>query len=384
MRLTISLTCIALTGCPGEAPPNTGGPDVDASVDAPPAVESQRLSGKVIDYFNPNDLMDQVALASDGVDPAIMATSAAGGVYEFAEVPIGSKIYFTATRANYRPTRNAAVTIGDMEVIQDLYVMSNAETLRQYTTTGTIEVANTAFVAAELKRNNGMPFEGLAIDGLTPQITLVDANDAIVPGVSIFGFGVTDLIPRDPLATEPQLTTIANGKVRVGLLNVPEGQFTLKLSYLDNNNQPQTTTAPVVTKAGGATILVAQGVGGGGGGGGGGTPNPATITNPVFATDIYPLLQKPSAGGLGCASCHTANGTAGGVLQYDLPAADTLAAIKARPNVLVLTAGDEATSLFLTKPLYEPAPVNHPNATFLSVDDPYYQLFLRWIVQGAL
>lgn len=381
MRLTISLMCIALTGCAGEAPNNT--PDVDAGTDAPPAIESQRLSGKVIDYFNPADLMDQVALASDGIDPPLMTTSAAGGVYELAEVPIGSKIYFTATRTNYRATRNAAVTIGDMEVIQDLYVMSNAETTRQYTTTGTIETAGTAFVAAELERNNGMPFDGLQIDGTTPQITLVDAQDAIVPGVSIFGFGTTDLIPRDPVATTPQLTSIANGKVRVGLLNVPPGQHTLKITYLDAQNQPQTTTAAVVAIANGATILVARGAGGGGGGGGGGLPNPATIANPTFVTDIYPLLQKPSAGGLGCASCHTATGTAGAVLQYDLPAADALAAIKARPNVLVLAAGTEATSLFLTKPLYEPAPVNHPNATFLDVNDPYYQLFLRWIVQGA-
>jgi hypothetical protein len=379
MRLTISLMCMALTGCPGEAPPNTNN-DVDAGTDAPPAVEAKRLTGKVLDYFSPTDIMDAVALASDGIDPPLSATSVATGDYEFAEVPIGSKIYFTATRANYRATRNAAVSIADMDVVQDLYVMSNAETLRQYTTTGTTEVANTAFVAAELKRNNGMPFEGLQIDGATPQITLVDANDAIVPGVSIFGFGATDLIPDDIAVT--QTTAIAGGKVRVGLLNVPEGQFTLKLSYLDNNNQPQTTTAPVVTKAGAATILVAQGMGGGGGGGG--MPNPAGIANPTFEAHIYPLLQKPAAGGLGCASCHTANGTAGSVLQYDLPAADTLAAIKARANVVVLVAGTEATSLFLTKPLYEPAPVNHPNATFLDVNDAYYQLFLRWITQGAL
>lgn len=381
MRLTISLMCIALTGCAGEAP-SSNPPDVDAGIDAPPAVESQRLSGKVVDYFTPTDLMDAVELASDGIDPPLMTTSAAGGVYELAEVPIGSKIYFTATRANYRPTRNAAVTIGDTEVMQDLYVMSSIETERQYSTTGTIEVPDTAFVAAELKRNNGDPFIGLEIDGPTPDITLVDAQDVVVPGVTVFGFGITDLIPRDPEVLTPQLTAVANGKVRVGLLNVPAGQYTLKLSYLDDNDQPKTTTTPVVTVAGGATVVVAQGMGGGGGGGGNGAIDPAT-PNPTFADHIYPLLQKPSAGGLGCASCHTANGTAGGVLQYDLPVADALTAIKARIDVVVLTPGAEETSLLLTKPLYEPAPVNHPNATFLDVNDPYYQLFLRWIVQGA-
>lgn len=378
MRLTISLMCVGLTACAGQAPPNNT-PEADAGVDAPPAVESQRMTGKVVDYFTPADVMEAVTLTSDGVEPALTATSGAGGVYEFAQVPIGSKIYFTAARTNFRTTRNAAVSIGDMEVMQDLYVMSNVETARQYTTTGTTEVAGTAFVIAELRKNNGDPFTGLAIDGATPQITLVDAQDALVPGVSIFGFGATDLIPRDPMVTDPQLTAIANGKVRVGLLNVPPGQHTLKLSYLDGQGNAQTVTTAIVTVANGATIVVAQGTGGGGGG----TLNPAAIANPTFADHVYPLLQKPSAGGLGCASCHTANGTAGGVLQFDVPVADALAAIKARTNVLVLTAGQEATSLLLTKPLYEPAPVNHPNATFLDVNDPYYQLLLRWIVQGA-
>jgi MFS superfamily sulfate permease-like transporter len=39
--------------------------------------------------------------------------------------------------------------------------------------------------------------------------------------------------------------------------------------------------------------------------------------------------------------------------------------------------------LFLTKPLYEPPPYNHPNATFIDVNDANYKLFLLWITNGA-
>ena len=83
-----------------------------------------------------------------------------------------------------------------------------------------------------------------------------------------------------------------------------------------------------------------------------------------------------------CANCHTLGGPAGGAIKYDDPAALTLTNMKAIPGLLDLTT--PALSLFLTKPLYEPAPYNHPNATFIDINDPDYKLFLLWITQGAL
>ena len=106
------------------------------------------------------------------------------------------------------------------------------------------------------------------------------------------------------------------------------------------------------------------------------------ITNPTFATHIYPKLQKAALGGLGCANCHTAGGPAGGVIQYDLGATITLENMRARPGLINLIA--PANSLLLTKPLYEPAPYNHPNATFIDINDADYKLFLLWITQGTL
>ena len=71
------------------------------------------------------------------------------------------------------------------------------------------------------------------------------------------------------------------------------------------------------------------------------------------------------------------------MLPYDDVPATVLANMQAITGVINLAA--PADSLLLTKPLYEPpgTPQNHPNATFLDVNDPDYKLFLLWITNGA-
>ena len=96
--------------------------------------------------------------------------------------------------------------------------------------------------------------------------------------------------------------------------------------------------------------------------------------------DVHPRLQKAANGGLGCANCHTALGTAA-LLQFDLPVAAAHEAIMGRPGV-VNPPAQAALSLLLTKPLYEDPP-NHPNATFLTTLDPDYIVIMEWIQQGA-
>ena len=91
-----------------------------------------------------------------------------------------------------------------------------------------------------------------------------------------------------------------------------------------------------------------------GGGGGGG----AGVTDPSFATNIYPKLQRAGAGGLGCANCHTLTGPAA-VLKFDDPAGTVLANITAIAGVINATT--PADSLILKRPLYEapPLPQDH-------------------------
>lgn len=359
MRTLISsLTFVALAACVGQTPPG-GNPGVDAGTEDSPVLpaEGKRVSGKTMEYFE--GVAAQTTVTTDGVTPPQTASSLADGSYELAGVPVGSKIYLSVEGTGFRPTRNLATSVADADVVQDLYVMATRIVARQYTTLGRAPTAGTAFVAAELQRPNGTPLEGIA----TTDVTLVDAGGQPVPGVlGPYFFGAVGDI-------DPALTTATayNGRSRVAFLDVPPGSFTLKVV-----DGAATVQAPVTTSADGASLALAKGEGGGGGG------NPL---NPTFATDVYPRLQRAAMGGLGCANCHTANGS-GAVLRYDDPAATVLAAMQARPGVIDLAA--PANSLLLTKPLYEPTPPqNHPNATFLDENDPDYKLILLWITQGA-
>jgi len=364
-----SLTCfglILLAGCPGKAPATPGDdePEVDAGIDAP--VETgQKLSGKTMDYFTAATPLDNAAITSDGVMPAMSATSATGGLYEIANVPTGSKVYFTAARTLYRPTRNPVVTVEGMPVVQDLYMTTTADVNRQYATAN-IPVASAvgkSVLFAELQRNNGTPLEAVPLT----DIVLLDTTNAPVTVGGTFFFGAAGDI--DLAVTT---STAVGGRARVAMLNVPPGAYTLKVTYANGQGGTATQTTPVTFVADGTTLAISGGMGDGGG----------TVTTPKFTTDIYPKLQKAAAGGLGCANCHTAGGPATAQIHYDDGAATTLTNMKAIPGLLDLTT--PALSRFLTKPLYEPAPYNHPNATFIDVNDPDYKLWLLWITQGAV
>jgi hypothetical protein len=366
MRLSyLSLIPFALIGCAGDAPPNVGGGPDAPGADAPPVDVGLKVTGKAMDYFTAATPMADATITTEGINPPAMATSATGGLYELDAVPQGSKIYATVAHTLYRPTRNAVIAVDAMPVMTDLYMLTIADVNRQYATAGVPVGPGKAFFAADLVRNNGTPLEGIPLTA----ITLVDTAGTPVPGtIGPYFFGAAGDIDL-ALTT----ATAYNGKSRVAFLDVPPGAYTLSVTYLNAMGTSMTVTVPASFLADGATLATTGGMGGGGGGGG--------ALNPTFTTDIYPRLQKAATGGLGCANCHTAGGLAGNVLKYDDPADITLANIKAA-NVLDLVT--PANSLFLTKPLYEPPPYNHPNATFVDVNDPDYKLFLRWIQQGAL
>jgi hypothetical protein len=368
MRKAIPL--LLISACAGKAPPNPGN-SPDAAVDAPAAaVTSQMLSGKAMDFFG-GQAVDGVALATDGVDPQQTATSGTDGSY-MLELPIGSKLFLVATKTNYRPTRNPSVAVNDMPVVQDVYAMTVQDVRNQYTGVGKTPTVGTAFLAIELVRHNGTPLEGIPTTG----ITLLDAANQPVTVGGIYFFNA-----QGALDTAVTTATAYNGHSRAAILDVPPGPYTLGVTYPSGQGGNMQDNTTVVTEADGATYApsyIATGAGSGSGSGSGSGGNP---TDPTFAADIYPLLQKAGAGGLGCANCHTANGTAA-ILPYDGPAQSVLDAIKAAPGVLDLAT--PANSLFLTKPLYEPTPPqNHPNATFLDTNDPDYKLFLLWITNGA-
>lgn len=366
MRKPLSLFVIAaMAGCAGDAPPNPGTTTPDAGAEPDAAPTSFMLSGKVIDYFG-GQAIDGATVATDGLTPPLMTTSAVDGAYEL-DVAVGSSLFLHTQKEAYRPTRNMAMTIGEEPVTYDAYLMTEQDVKNQYTAVGATPLAGTAIVIADLQRNDATPLEGV----LLADVQLLDGNNQPVAGVlGPYFFNAAGSI--DALQT----TSVASqGRARVAYLDVPPGSFTLTVNYLNGQNETVTNTTPLTTLADGGTLALSKGLGGGGGGSG-------NVTDPSFAMHIYPKLQRAGEGGLGCANCHTLTGPAA-ILRYDDPPATVLASITARPGVINATV--PAESLLLVRPLYEqpPLPQDHPNATFLDINDPDYKLFLLWITNGA-
>ncbi len=364
-RLPIACALAAaatFAGCAGDPPDGT---DVDAAtsdgggIDGAP-VAGLQVTGKSKDYFTAVTL-SSVAITTTGMQPEVNGSSTATGDFVLDDVPPGSVFYVSAQRELYRLTRNLAVRVTEASVIADQLVVSAADTRRQYVSVGRTPTLGTAVVFAELRRNNGMPLEGVPL----ADIVLVDGLAAPV-GLGPFFFGANgDIVSNLTLAT----STAFNGRARVAFLDVPPGPVTLKVSTVNGMGLPVTEDVLVEVTADGASIAATGAMGMG--------PGMGART---FTADIYPRLQTAANGGLACANCHTLGGPAA-VLPYDLPVQMVYDAIKLRPNVINLLA--PAESLFLTKPLYEDPP-NHPNATFLDVTDPDYLIFLQWITQGAV
>ena len=376
LKSWLAAACFVLPACVGAAPPEVGGDD-DPAPDANPGNPSEgvRVSGMTMDYFT-GLAAPGASLSTDGVTPPSSGLSGGDGSFVLEDVLPGSIFYVDATKANYRPTRSEMLTTLDVDVTANLWLVSTADANRQYATLGLVPTADTAVTFVELVRNNGTPL----LDVPLADVTLVDALGAPV-GLGPYFFGPAGDVDANVLVSTAYGTP---PRARVAFLDVPPGSYTMKVNYLagggGGGGEPEIRTYEVAVLAApnGAALGRTGGQdddGGGGGGGGGGTP--------AFAADIHPMLQKGGDGGLGCANCHTALGTMP-ALQFDLPAADTLAAILARPGVVDLA--NPALSLLLTKPLYElpPALQNHPNATFANELDPNYIMFLSWIEGGAL
>ena len=264
-----------------------------------------------------------------------------------------------------------------MPVMQDIYAMTVQDVKNQYTGVGKQPTAGTAFLAIELLRRNGQPLTGIPITG----IQLLDANNQPVLAGSAYFFNAQGAL--DGSAGSAVLGP--GGHSRAAILDVLPGPVHAGGHVSRRPGQPagqhdgrhgrgrRHDRAEQLRRWRRLRLGQRLGLGSGSGSGSGGAP--------TFATDIYPRLQRAGAGGLGCANCHTANGTAA-ILPYDDAPATVLANIKAITGVVDLAT--PASSLFLTKPLYEPTPPqNHPNATFLDTNDPDYIKFLAWITAGA-
>jgi len=359
MRYVLGL--LGVVGCTGQVPANQ---TVDGTPDAP-VDPGETVSGRTLDYFT-NLPLGSTALATDGLQPPVLTTSAMDATYTLDHVPPGSKLFVSASRTSYRPTRSLAIDVAAAPVSRDLFAMSIPDTNRQYATLGKTATPGKAVVFAEMQNDVAAPVVGIPL----ANVKLVDAAMQPVPGVlGPYFIGVNGDV--DPAAT----TSAAYGtppRARAIFLDVPPGSFTLSVTYPPSGGGANITSSAAVTAFADGGVLALTG---------GAAPG-MMPANPRFATDVYPILQRAAQGGAGCANCHTAGG-AGAVLQYDLPADQVLTNAKAITGVI--DTATPANSLLLTKPLYEqpPTPQNHPNATWLGTE-PAYMTILTWITQGAV
>jgi hypothetical protein len=382
---------LGLTACVGKAPePGGDSADVDAGlqdeVDGAPIEEAIQVTGVTRDYqeamVGQEGVLQNGAIATEGLDPALEITSGTDGAFILDELPPGSVFYAAVTipePLQYRPTRNSLLTVAEASVAADLYALSEAFVSINYAGAlgeAALPEADSSIVIIDLYRNNGTPLVGIPLENVSltdgDLKTVLDLEGA---PIQPYFFNLTGNMDSE------QLTSVEAplGKARVGFLNVPPGTYQVNVAYENNQGQlmdlPPTT---ITTIANGATINSTQasaGAGDGGGGGGGGGEKALN-----FVDDIYPDLQKASQGGLSCAVCHTAGGLNPN-LQFDLPAADVYQALVAIEGAISVAV--PAESLLLTKPLYE-VPANHPNATFADINNPSYQKWLQWITEGAL
>jgi hypothetical protein len=131
-------------------------------------------------------------------------------------------------------------------------------------------------------------------------------------------------------------------------------------------------------------ITVEGGAPGGGGDGGDGDPGtPGLPQTFSFKNDVEPMFTRR-----GCDACHSGKEIGKDLGGLDLDGKNVYQEVTREVSdhyrVLRVDGRAPEASLMLTLPLAENPPDSHPNATFLTTDDPDYLLLLAWIEEGAL
>lgn len=200
-----------------------------------------RLSGQVRDYYTAAALPN-VALTW-GTALSVMSTNT--GFYQIDNLMELDILFITGTVANYRPTRNEPVVLGRTSATADLVLVSTADAARQYTAVGETQAAGTATVIVNLRNADGMPHTGIPVADIVIEDTQLDP---VGTGPFVFGAG-GDVVSNATL----NVTSEFSGRSRVAFLNVPAGNYTLRVTYTDSI--PRVKTSPVVAVPGGVALL---------------------------------------------------------------------------------------------------------------------------------
>lgn len=329
----------------GESQPPGG----DDAGETPAPEQTTAVTGTTVDAFT-GAVLGEIRLETLGLAPERMSESDAGGAVDF-DVPVGSAFFVrTGATETHRPTISPLVASGEAAEIP---AYSIADINRQHVTAGVEVAPDTSAVIVELTGVEGAPVAPFS----RANLSIVDVDSGAVIAAEPLVVGALGDV--DPTLSESPEGAVAGFM----FLNVEAGSWALVVTCPEC--EPAYETSQALVAAPGVTVAkVTLG---------------AEQGPPADSFEaIYPLFARGVDGGLGCANCHTAGQTAP-VLDGD-PAA-VREALLAMPGVVDLDAPD--LSQLLSRPLYE-TPANHPNATFLSTDDPGYQAIRTWIAGGAL
>ena len=335
------------------------------------------VSGTVQSYWTAmlgqDDPLPGAAVRTVGLATVRTVDSNAEGQYDLGQVPTSSLFYTSISVPQplaFRTTHSESIRTANVALDQSLYAVSAQDIARQYTSTRgpeTVPAPGTAFVVVDLQQPDGTPLAGIGPEAFE----IVDGQGlpVLLDGPTQGPFFVGSL--GDAVATETLGTSATFfGSARAVILDLTPGQYTLVITYLDADLEV-TNRSPLFAAADQATLVLS----------GGAEPVSGEAPEGSFRAAVYPLLQRASVGGDGCANCHTAGGQAPNLL-FDGDPQEVHQALVGDINRVNLASPLE--SLLLTKPTAGvPEGDLHPSV-YADDQDPSYAAILQWIQDGAL
>jgi hypothetical protein len=200
--------------------------------------QTTTLIGVAIDY-------DPTAMLSGaGVTlldpPGSSTTSDANGHFSFTQLTRGTSVRVMVSATNYRETVNPIRLLGASTIQMVALAASVAFVNQQYAAVAVTPTAGTAMLIAKLEDDLGTPRTAIPLS----DITLLDQNQAPV-GTGPYVFGASGNLDNTLTATAS-----FGGQSRIAFLNVPPGNYTLRVV----DGVP--LLRPLAARADGVTLVV--------------------------------------------------------------------------------------------------------------------------------
>lgn len=200
--------------------------------------QTTTLIGVTIDYDPTAMLSADVTLLDP---PGSSTTSDANGHFSFTNLTRGTSVRVMVTATNYRETVNPIRFLGADTITVVDFAASTAYVNSQYAAVGVTPAAGAAMVIAKLEDDLGTPRIAIPL----ADITLLDQNQAPV-GTGPYVFGSSGGLDNSLTATAS-----FGGQSRIAFLNVPPGNYTLRVVVGGNP-----LDRPLAARADGVTLVV--------------------------------------------------------------------------------------------------------------------------------